>query len=125
MERECYAFIWGIMHFRQFLNQTFFVLKTNHKPLKWLRFILDANRQRGSWISMLQDFHFKIIHKLGNKHAYVDALNYNPICTSNEEDFQAKILDQSTFLPLLNQNCVAVVFIPLEVGVGEVPNKSS
>ncbi len=74
---------------------------------------------------MLQDFHFKIIHKLGNKHAYVDALNYNPICTSNEEDFQAKILDQSTFLPLLNQNCVAVVFIPLEVGVGEVPNKSS
>jgi hypothetical protein len=50
-------------------------LSTNHKPLEWLTFILDANGQRGSWISMLQDFHFKIIYKLGNKHTYVDALS--------------------------------------------------
>jgi hypothetical protein len=75
MEGECYAFIWRIMHFRQFLHQIFFVLKTNHKPLEWLTFILDANGQRGRWIFTPQDFHFKIIHKLGNKHTYVDALS--------------------------------------------------
>jgi hypothetical protein len=75
---------------------------------------------------MLQDFHFEIIHKLGNNHTYVNALSYNPVCTSNEEeDFQAKIFDRSNFLPLPNQNGVANVFIPLEVGVGEAPNKSN
>ncbi len=74
---------------------------------------------------MLQDFHFKIIHKLGNKHIYVNALSQNLVCTTNEEYFQTKVLDQSDFLPLPNQNCVANVFIPLQVGVGEAPNKSS
>ncbi len=33
MEGECYALIWGIMHFRQCLYQAFFVVKINHKPL--------------------------------------------------------------------------------------------
>jgi hypothetical protein len=34
---------------------------------------------------MLQDFHFKIVHRLGNKHSNVDALSRNPVFVSNEE----------------------------------------
>jgi hypothetical protein len=85
MEGECYALIWGIMQFRQFLHQTFFLLKTNHKPLEWLTIVCDANGRRGRWISMLQDFHFKILHCLGNKHANVGALSSNLIFISDEE----------------------------------------
>lgn len=46
---------------------------------------------------MLQDFHFKIIHRLGNKHSNVDALNKNHVFVSNEEGyFKAYIPDQAT-----------------------------
>ncbi len=53
MEGECYAFIWGIMHFRQYLHQTPFLLCTNHKPLEWLATVFYVYNRRGRWITML------------------------------------------------------------------------
>jgi hypothetical protein len=53
MEGECYALIWGIMHFRQYLHQTHFTLRTDHKPLEWLATVSDAHGRRGRWINML------------------------------------------------------------------------
>jgi hypothetical protein len=47
--------------------------------LEWLATISDAYGWRGRWISMRQDFHFKIIHRVGDKHANVDALSKNPV----------------------------------------------
>jgi hypothetical protein len=41
MEGKCYALIWGIMHFRQYLHRTHFILRTNHKPLEWLATVSD------------------------------------------------------------------------------------
>jgi hypothetical protein len=58
----------------------------DRKPSEWLTTIFNANGRRGRWISMVQDFHFKILHCLGNKHANVDALNGKPIFISNEEE---------------------------------------
>ncbi len=62
MEGECYALIWGILHFRQYLHRTHFTLRTDHKPLEWLATVSDAHGRRGRWIDMLQDFSFKIVH---------------------------------------------------------------
>jgi hypothetical protein len=53
MEGECYALIWGIMYFRQYLHQTPFLLHTDHKPLEWLAIVLDAYGRKGHWIAML------------------------------------------------------------------------
>ncbi len=53
MEGECYALIWGILHFRQYLHRMHFTLRTNHKPLEWLATISDAHGRRGRWIDML------------------------------------------------------------------------
>jgi hypothetical protein len=79
MEGKCYAFIWGIMHFRQYFHQAFFLLRIDHKPFEWLAIVFEAYERRGRWISMLQDFHFKIVHRVGSKHANVDALRKNPM----------------------------------------------
>jgi hypothetical protein len=79
MERECYALIWGIMHFRQYLHRTHFTLRTDHKPLEWLAMVSDANGRKGRWIDILQDFSFKIQHRPGIKHTNVDALSRNPV----------------------------------------------
>jgi len=53
MEGECYALIWGIMHFKQYLHRNHFTLRTDHKPLEWLATVSDANGRRGRWIDML------------------------------------------------------------------------
>ncbi len=58
---------------------------------------------------MLQDFQFKIIHRAGNRHLNVDALNRNPIGFSKEdEDFGSDVLEQEDQLgvtPLSTKSC--------------------
>jgi hypothetical protein len=53
MEGECYAFIWGIMHFKQYMHMNHFTLKTDHKPLQWLAVMSSAYGKRGKWVDML------------------------------------------------------------------------
>jgi len=53
MEGECYALIWGIMHFKQYLHRNRFTFRTDHKPLEWLATVSDANGRRGRWIHLL------------------------------------------------------------------------
>jgi hypothetical protein len=94
MEGECYALIWGIMHFRQYLHRTHFVLRTDHKPLEWLATVSDAHGRKGRWIDMLQDFSFKIVHQPGVKHINVDALSRNPVGEAkDDDDFSEEIQD--------------------------------
>jgi hypothetical protein len=97
MEGECYALIWGIMHFRQYLHKTHFILRTDHKPLEWLVTVSDAHGRRGRWIDMLQDFSFKILHRPGMKHTNVDALSRNPVGEAkDDDDFSEEIQDIRT-----------------------------
>jgi hypothetical protein len=97
MEGECYALIWGIMHFKQYLHKNHFTLRTDHKPLEWLATVSNANGRRGRWIDMLQDFSFKILHKPGLKHGNIDALSRNPVGqATNDDDFSEEIRDVGT-----------------------------
>ncbi len=94
MEGECYALIWGILHFRQYLHRTHFTLRTDHKPLEWLATVSDAHGRRGRWINLLQDYSFKIVHRPGVKHANADALSRNPVGQAmDDEDFHQEIQD--------------------------------
>ncbi len=75
MEGECYALIWGVMHFRRYLHRNHFLLRTDHKLLDWLATVSNAHGRRGHWIDMLQNYSFKIMHRPGMKHTNVDALS--------------------------------------------------
>jgi len=86
MEGECYALIWGVMHFRQYLHRNHFTLKTDHKPLEWLATVSDTHGRRGRWIDMLQDFSFKILHRPSLKHTNVDALSRNLVGQATDDD---------------------------------------
>jgi hypothetical protein len=48
MEGECYALIWGVMHFMQYLHRNYFMLQINHKPLEWLVIVLDVDSRRAN-----------------------------------------------------------------------------
>ncbi len=84
------------MHFRQYLHQTHFTLRTDHKPFEWLATVSNAHGRRGRWINMLQDFSFKIVHRPGLKHANADALSRNPMGhAADDDDFNGEIQDDS------------------------------
>jgi hypothetical protein len=88
MEGECYALIWGILHFKRYLHRTHFTLRTDHKPLEWLATVSDAHGRRGRWIDLLQDYSFKIVHRPGARHTNADALSRNPVGQAmDDEDF--------------------------------------
>jgi len=94
MEGECYALIWGVIHFRKYLHMKHFILRTDHKPLEWLATVFDAHSRRGRWVGMLQDFSFQIVHRPGLRHMNVDALSRNPVgSVADDEDFGAEIQD--------------------------------
>ncbi len=94
MEGECYALIWGILHFRQYLHRTHFTLRTDHKSFEWLATVFDVHGRRGRWIGLLQDYNFKIVHRPGIRHANADALSRNPVGKAmDDEDFQHEIQD--------------------------------
>jgi hypothetical protein len=83
------------MHFWEYLYQASFVVKIDHKPLEWLATIFDPFGRKGRWISMFQDFNFKIVHRVGASHANVDVLNCNLVGSHDEdEDFGVEIQDE-------------------------------
>jgi hypothetical protein len=83
MEGECYALVWGIMHFRQYFYQNHFTSFTNHKPLEWLATLSHVYGQTGRWINTIQHFSFKIVHKTCYKHTNIN-FNSNPMDIANE-----------------------------------------
>jgi hypothetical protein len=94
MEGKCYALIWGMTHFRQYLHHNHSPLCIDHKPFEWLVTMLDVYGKKGKWINMLQDFSFKIVHCIRSKHGNVDALSRNPIGNVDEDkEFQKGIRD--------------------------------
>ncbi len=100
MKGECYALVWGIMHFWQYLYRNHFTFHTNHKPLEWLVTLSHAYERRGRWIITIQHFSFKIVHKVGSKHTNVDAISQNPMDITNEqEDLTEKIEDFNLMRP--------------------------
>jgi len=112
MEGECYALIWAILHFRQYLHRTHFTLRMDHKPLEWLATVSDAHGRRGRWIDLLQDYSFKIVHRPGTRHADVDALSRNSVGRAmDDEDFHQEIQDDphtQRGMPEANEKILAV-----------------
>jgi hypothetical protein len=86
MEGGCYALIWGIMHFCQFICRNHCTLKIDHKSLEWLTIVFDAYGQRGRWIDMLQDFNFKILYRSRFKHMNANVLSRNLVNKAKEDE---------------------------------------
>jgi hypothetical protein len=51
-----------------------------------LAIILDAYGRRGHRISLLHDFQFNVIHRVGSRHLNVDAFNNNLVNILEEDD---------------------------------------
>ena len=63
IERECYAIVWAIQKFRQYLYGKEFVLQTDHLPLTYLNSMKNKNDRLMRWALSLQPFSFLSILK--------------------------------------------------------------
>ncbi len=84
-EGECLAVVWAIIHFRPYLYGTNFTLYTNHQPIKWLMTNDKLTGKLARWALILQEYEFKVIHRLGITHQNADTMSRRPLTTS--EDF--------------------------------------
>lgn len=84
-EKELLAIVWATKHFRPYIFGTVFEIRTDHKPLVWLRQKNDLNRRLLHWKLALEEFEFEIKYKKGTLNGNADALSRiteNPALTS-------------------------------------------
>ena len=85
-EKELLAIVWATKHFRPYVFGTSFEIRTDHKPLVWLRQKNDLNRRLLHWKLALEELEFEIKYKKGTLNANADALSrINPEAKEKSE----------------------------------------
>ena len=77
-KRDMLAAVAMCIQFRSYLRGAKFTLPTDHKSLVWLHRFKDTEGMMARWLHTLQQFHFSIIHRLGDDHGHADGLSRAP-----------------------------------------------
>jgi len=67
-EGEFLAIVWAIINFRPYFYGTKFTLYTDHQPIKWFMTNDKLIGKLAHWELILQEYEFKVIHRLGITH---------------------------------------------------------
>ena len=81
-DKELWAIVWSVRHFRHYLSCNPFTIITDHRPLLSLRKLdvtLDPTGRRGRWALELDPYQWTITHKEGKKHTNADAMSRIPL----------------------------------------------
>ena len=87
-EKELFAIVLAIEHFRQFLYGIHFTVVTDHQPLKYLLKIANPEPRLVRWIIRLSMFKFHIEYRKGCKNGNADAMSRLPVEADEDEDKQ-------------------------------------
>lgn len=77
-EQECLALVWAINHFRAFLEDRRFIVRTDSKCLTWLNRFKDSRAKLMRWALLLQEFNFTLEHVKGAENQLPDLLSRQP-----------------------------------------------
>ncbi|GJP80887.1 hypothetical protein CLOP_g11086 [Closterium sp. NIES-67] len=77
-EGEGLAAVWGVTHFRAYLQGRKFTLVTDHQPLLWLMTNQTLTGRNARWAMRLQEYDFVIKHRAGKTLQHADGLSRNP-----------------------------------------------
>ena len=78
-EREAYAIVWAVNYFRSFLLGQKFKLYSDHRPLVWMRQLVNPSPKIARWILQLEEYDFEIIYKQGKSHGNADGMSRIPV----------------------------------------------
>lgn len=78
-DKELWAVVWAIKHFRHYLAATTFTVLTDHKPLLNLPHSIkaegDATGRRGRWALELSTYDFEVVYRKGLDNGNADAMS--------------------------------------------------
>ena len=81
-DKELWAIVWALRHFRQYLVGSTFTVCTDHKPLRNIPKSIvvenDATGRRGRWAIELSSYEFEVEIRPGVSHGNADALSRRP-----------------------------------------------
>ena len=74
-DKEFYALVRALEHWRHYLVGGEFILHSDHEALKFIQGQHKLNPRHAKWVEYLQAFHFVIHHKSGHLNKGADALS--------------------------------------------------
>ncbi|GBG65834.1 hypothetical protein CBR_g53806 [Chara braunii] len=77
-EKELYAVYKALTHWRHYLLGRFFILKTDHQTLRWMRTQPVLSDALKSWIEVIEQYDFDPQYLKGEYNKVVDALSHRP-----------------------------------------------
>lgn len=102
IEKELWAIVETIKHFRPYLYGKKFIIETDHRPLTWLFSLKDPNSRLAKWRLRLEEYDYEIRYKKGKENLVADALSRLEIHTKETID-ETDDLDLLSILPQIDQ----------------------
>lgn len=99
-ERELLAIVYGIEHFREYVDGSEFTVITDHSALQWLHNLKNPSGKLARWIIRLSQYNFNIVHRKGKFNVVPDCLSrasYHE--TPPEDDKPADDVEIAAFNP--------------------------
>ncbi|KAL5010990.1 hypothetical protein ScPMuIL_013295, partial [Solemya velum] len=84
--KELLAVIQACEHFKHYLIEKKFKVRSDHGSLRWLTNFKEPQGQVARWIERLAEFDFEIEHRAGRLHNNADALSRHPSCSDVEPE---------------------------------------
>ena len=84
-DKEFYAIVRALEHWRHYLVGGEFILHTDHQALKYIQGQHKLNPRHAKWVEFMQSFHFVIHHKAGQLNKGADALSRRYLLLSTLE----------------------------------------
>ena len=78
-EKEAFAIMYCINHFRFYLYNRKFTIVCNHKPLIWIKTSKDLTFRLARWRLKIEEYEYDIVYKSGKINVNANALSRNPI----------------------------------------------
>jgi hypothetical protein len=85
-EREALAVVEGIKHYKVYLANNKFLVKTDHSAAQHLQQTKDTTGRLGRWAILLQAYDFVVEYKPGKAHSNADSLSRRPYEPTPETD---------------------------------------
>ena len=77
-ELECLAVIWAMKHYRPYLEDRHFILRTDNRNLLWLKSMTNQNAKLTRWAILTQEFNYTVEHVSGDDNQLPDFLSREP-----------------------------------------------
>ena len=104
-EKECLAIVESIAYWHHYLYGKEFLIRTDHKPLKYINSISKPNTRILNWALRLSQYNFKIEYVPGSENVEADFLSRNPNFEVNLLTLQ-EISDIHANIPVIPPGCV-------------------